>query len=86
MDAYEITETDLQLTKEEGVVLRREMTGTDPHHIKGNMSLAVAQFCDCTVWRDRDGTFVFLGAIERHAVRGVVARSSGRVRADGAGR
>jgi hypothetical protein len=61
MDTYEITEADLQLTKEEGVVLRREMTGTDPHHIKWNMSRAVGEFCDCRAWRDRDGKFVFLG-------------------------
>jgi len=61
MDTYEITEADLQLTKEEGVVLRREMTGTDPHHIKFNMSRAVGEFCDCRAWRERDGKFVFLG-------------------------
>jgi hypothetical protein len=61
MDAHEITEADLQLTKEEGVVLRREMTGTDTHHIKWNMSRAVGKFCDCKAWRDGDGRFVFLG-------------------------
>jgi hypothetical protein len=61
MDANEITEADLQLTKEEGVVLRREMTGSDPHHIKWNMSRAVGDFCDCRAWRDRNGKFVFLG-------------------------
>jgi hypothetical protein len=61
MDAYEITEADLQLTKEEGVVLRKEMTGTDPHHIKWSMSRAVGEFCDCRAWRDRDGKLVFLG-------------------------
>src|SRR6188472_2763823 len=42
MDAYEITEADLQLTKEEGVVLCKEKAGSDPHHIKFNMSSAVA--------------------------------------------
>jgi hypothetical protein len=61
MDTYEITEADLQLTKEEGVVLRRAMTDIDPHRIKWSMSLAVAKFCDCKVWRDRDGKLVFLG-------------------------
>jgi hypothetical protein len=60
MDAYEITEADLQLTKEEGVVLRKG-TGTDPHHIKWSMSRAVSEFCDCKAWRDRDGKLVFLG-------------------------
>jgi hypothetical protein len=61
MDAYEITEADLQLTKEEGVVLRKEMTGSDPHHIKFHMSRAVGEFCDCRAWRDREGKLVFLG-------------------------
>jgi hypothetical protein len=61
MDAYEVTEADLQLTKEEGVVLLKERTGTDPHHIKWSMSRAVAQFFDCKAWRDSDGKLVFLG-------------------------
>jgi hypothetical protein len=61
MDAYEITEADLQLTKEEGVVLRKEMTGTDPHHIKWSLSRAVGEFCDCRAWRDGEGKLVFMG-------------------------
>jgi hypothetical protein len=61
MDTYEITEEDLQLTKEEGVILRREKAGSNPHHIKSRMSMAVAQFCDCRVWRDHDGKLVFMG-------------------------
>jgi hypothetical protein len=61
MDAYEITEADLQLTKEEGVVLRKEMKGTDPHRIKFSMSMAVGEFCDCRAWRDGDEKLVFMG-------------------------
>jgi hypothetical protein len=62
MDTYEVTETDLQLAKDEGVVLRKEKPGTkDPHGIKSNMSQAVSKFCDCTCWRDREGGLVFLG-------------------------
>jgi hypothetical protein len=61
MDAYEIAEDDLQLTKEEGVVLRKEMTSIDPHHIKWYMSRAVGEFCDCRAWRDEDGKLVFMG-------------------------
>src|SRR6516165_10226588 len=61
MDAYEITEADLQLTKEEGVILRKETTNTNPHRIRSHMSRAVAEFCGCRVWRDRDGKLVFLG-------------------------
>jgi hypothetical protein len=60
MDAYEVTEADLQITKEEGVVMRRG-SGTDPHGIKSNMTQAVAKFCDCRAWLDRDGKLVFLG-------------------------
>jgi Protein of unknown function (DUF2786) len=62
MDAYEVTEVDLQLAKEEGVILRREKPGTkDPHGIKFNVSRAVSEFCDCTCWRSREGGLVFLG-------------------------
>jgi hypothetical protein len=60
MDAYEITETDLQLTKEEGVILRKETTSSNPHRIKSRMGRAVSEFCDCRVWRDRDGKLCFL--------------------------
>jgi hypothetical protein len=63
MDAHEVTEDELQLTKEEGVVLRKDMTGSDPHHVKSNMTRAVAAFCDCRAWRDRDGKLVFLGLV-----------------------
>ena len=60
MDAYEVTEADLQLTREEGVVLRKGSL-TDPHSIKWNMIRAVEKFCDCQGWRDREGCLVFLG-------------------------
>lgn len=61
MDAYEVTEADLQLTKEELAVLRKEPPGSkDPHKIKGFMASAIAQFCDCKVWRGPDG-LVFCG-------------------------
>ena len=60
MDAYEVTEADLQLTKDEAVVLRKG-SGVDPHNIKSNMTQAVAMFCDCRAWLDRDGKLVFLG-------------------------
>jgi hypothetical protein len=63
IDAHEVTEAELQLTKQEGVVLRKETTGTNPHHIKAQMSTAVGQFCDCKAWLDRDGKIVFLGLV-----------------------
>jgi hypothetical protein len=61
MDAYEVTETDLQLTKAEAAVLRSEPEGSqDPHLIKRGLANAVAQFTDCKVWRANTG-LVFCG-------------------------
>jgi Protein of unknown function (DUF2786) len=60
MDAYEVTEADLQLAKDEGVVMRKG-SSDDPHHIKWFLIGAIAEFCDCKGWRDREGKLVFLG-------------------------
>jgi hypothetical protein len=61
IDAYEVTEADLQLTKAEAAVLRSEPPGSrDPHNIKRGMASAVARFCDCKVWRGSNG-LVFCG-------------------------
>jgi Protein of unknown function (DUF2786) len=61
MDAYEVTEEELKLTKEESVILRSEPPGSyDPHRIKFSLAHAVSKFCDCTAWRDTDG-LVFCG-------------------------
>jgi hypothetical protein len=65
MDAYEVTEADLQLVKDEGALLRKEPQGTrDPHGIKSGMAMAVAKFTDCRAWRQRrseGGGLVFCG-------------------------
>jgi hypothetical protein len=65
MDAYEVTEADLQLAKDEGAILRKEPPGaSDPHGIKRSMSWAVAKFTDCRAWRNRrtdGGGLVFCG-------------------------
>lgn len=62
MDAYEVTEADLQLTKAEAAVLRSEPAGSrDPHNIKWYLCSAVADFCDCKAWRARNGGLVFCG-------------------------
>jgi hypothetical protein len=62
MDAYEVTEADLQLVKEEGVIMRKEGRGAkDPHGIKFALSRAVGEFCDCKAWRNREEGLVFLG-------------------------
>jgi hypothetical protein len=61
IDAHEVTDAELQLTKEQGVVLRKDTADTDPHHIKARMSRAVEKFCDCTIFRDEDGKLVAVG-------------------------
>jgi hypothetical protein len=62
MDAYAISDGELDLTKEEEVILRREPpVSKDPHQIKFKLSRAVAEFCDCQAWRNRDHIIVFCG-------------------------
>jgi hypothetical protein len=62
MDAYEVTAEDLQMTKEEKAVFRTEPPGSaDPHGIKAGLCMAVAQFCECKVWRTREKTLTFCG-------------------------
>jgi hypothetical protein len=61
MDAYAVSESELNLTKEEKAILRREPPGTkDPHRIKRRLYDSVAQFCGCTAWR-QDRILVFCG-------------------------
>lgn len=65
MDAYEVTDADLQLAKEEGVIFRKEPPGTkDPHSIKVGLSVGIAKFTDCRAWRSTrsdGGALVFCG-------------------------
>jgi hypothetical protein len=62
-DAYVVTEAELNLTKVERAILRREPPGTrDPHLIKWQLLNAVARFCDCEAWRKtHKGGLVFCG-------------------------
>jgi len=64
-DAYAVTEAELNLTKEEKAILRREPPGTkDPHRIKWFLVGAVSKFCNCEGWRrrrDDGGGIVFCG-------------------------
>src|SRR6266542_4046586 len=61
MDAYAVSESELNLTKEEKAILRREPPGTkDPHRIKWRLTYAVARFCGCRGWREK-GAQVFCG-------------------------
>lgn len=62
MDAYEISEDELNLTKEEKAVLRSEPPGTrDAHKIKFYLAKAVSEFCECKVWRNHHGGLTFCG-------------------------
>src|SRR5262249_35834800 len=54
MDAYEISEAEPQLTREETAVLRREPPDSlDPHNIKFHLMGAVADFRSCQAWQRR---------------------------------
>jgi Protein of unknown function (DUF2786) len=63
MDAYAVTEAELNLTREEKAILRREPPGTkDPHRIKWRLLSSVAQFCGCEAWRKtHERALVFCG-------------------------
>src|SRR5262245_58321689 len=64
-DAYAVTEAELNLTKEEKAILRREPPGTkDPNRIKWFLTRAVSDFCNCESWRQfrrEGGGIVFCG-------------------------
>jgi hypothetical protein len=61
MDAYEVSEEELELTKEEKAILRAEPPGSrDPHGIKWRLAVAVSEFCGCKGWSGEDG-IVFCG-------------------------
>jgi Protein of unknown function (DUF2786) len=54
MDAHEVTEEELQLTKEEKAILLSEPPDSlDPHHVKFFLMGPVAEFCSCEAWRTR---------------------------------
>jgi hypothetical protein len=54
MDAHEITEDELRLTKAEEAVLRSEPPDSlDPHNIKFHLMGPVARFCNCRAWQKR---------------------------------
>jgi hypothetical protein len=61
-DAHAVTDGELQLAKAEAAILRNEPEDrNDPHKIKWHIALAVAEFCECKVWRNRDGGYTFCG-------------------------
>jgi hypothetical protein len=71
MDAHCVTEGELNLTKEEKAVLRREPSGSkDPHRTKWLLLSSVARFCGCRAWRtahERALTFCGLPSDSRFA-------------------
>jgi hypothetical protein len=61
MDAYEVSDADLAIAREEGAILRSEPPGTkDLHSIKFALGNAVAKFTDCRAWT-QDGGMCFCG-------------------------
>jgi hypothetical protein len=59
MDAYEVTAEDVELKGEEAIIMAA--TGKDPNRVKEFLSMAIAEFCDCKVWRDKQGVLQFCG-------------------------
>lgn len=57
MDAYDITDEDVALTKEEKVVLHADPPDlSDPHKLKWRLGCGVAEFCGVTLFRSRGET------------------------------
>ena len=54
IDAHEITDGELQLSREEKAILHHESEADarDPHKIKWRLSLAVERYCNVRIYRD----------------------------------
>lgn len=61
MDAYEVTDAELQMTKEEKARIRGTPGDTTSVHIRNHLYLDVAEFCGCKAWRNMDGMISFCG-------------------------
>ena len=56
-DAYDITDEELQIAKDEAVSMHADPPNLkDPHQIKWRLSYGVAQFCDVRIFRTRHTT------------------------------
>src|SRR5215472_9624671 len=52
MDAYDITDEELQITKDEAATLHADPPDLkDPHNIKWRLTHAVSQFCNVEIFR-----------------------------------
>lgn len=60
IDAYEVSDDELKLTKEEKAILHEDRS-KDTHGIKNRLAMAVAEFTDCQVWKNREGGLTFCG-------------------------
>jgi hypothetical protein len=57
MDAYDITDEEVQATKEEAAMLHADpKDAKDPHGIKWRLSYGVRQFCGVEIYRSRGET------------------------------
>ena len=61
IDAYEISDDELALTKEEKAIIRPSAGDHDKYGVKLCFVIAVADFCDCQVWNNRNGGLTFCG-------------------------
>jgi hypothetical protein len=61
-DAYDISEDDLRLSKEEAAMMHAEPDPTDPHGAKWRLGNAIGQFCNVQIFRRRhDPGLKFIG-------------------------
>lgn len=51
MDAYEVTEADLQDTKTESAIKEEMKDMRDPHHIRANLTVAISKFTNTKCYR-----------------------------------
>ena len=61
IDAYEISDAELSLTKEEKAVFADSASKLDKHGIRNGMAMAIARFTGCEVWRNSAGGLTFCG-------------------------
>jgi hypothetical protein len=60
VDAYEISDAELALTREEKAILH-PVYAEDPHSIRSFLANTVARFCNAYVYRDKMGALVYVG-------------------------
>ena len=64
MEAHELTDKELSLTKEEKAIIADDDDASDPHSIKWRLAPGIRQFCNCEIWRrsrKSGGGFQFCG-------------------------